>query len=74
MCAIVFRQIKLRSCPKIIWYILVILILKVGILIPLEIHVDVSAARVLNFVVSVSLELHLDVSIPLVLIRMFQYL
>jgi hypothetical protein len=48
MCAIVFRQIKLRSCPKISWYDLVPLILKVEVSMPLEVQVDVSRPLVLR--------------------------
>jgi len=75
MCAIVFRQIKLRSCPKICWYVLVLLILKVDVSVPPEAQVDVSATFVLKkTVVLVPLELQADVSIPLLLKRMFQYI
>jgi len=48
MCVIVFRQIKLRSCPKISLYVLVPVILKMGVSLPLEIKVDVSAPLVLK--------------------------
>ena len=43
-----FRQLKLRSCSKISWYVLVPVILKVDVWVPLEIQVDVSATFVLN--------------------------
>jgi len=36
MCVSDFRQIELRSCPKISWYILVPLIIKVDVSMPLE--------------------------------------
>jgi hypothetical protein len=48
MCAIVFRQIKVQSCPKIIWYDLVPLILEVDVSVPLEVQVGVSAPLVLK--------------------------
>ena len=41
MCAIDFRQIKLRSSPKISWYVLVPLMIKVDVSMPLEIQVNV---------------------------------
>ena len=56
MCAIVFRRIKLRSCPKICRYVLVPLILKVDVSMLLEVLVDVSAPLVLKSVVSVHLK------------------
>jgi hypothetical protein len=52
MCAIVFSQIKLRSCPKIRWYVLVPIILKVDVSMLLEVQVDVSAPLVLRIFVS----------------------
>jgi hypothetical protein len=48
MCAIDFRQIKLRSCPNISWYVLVPLILKVDVSMLLELQGDVSAPLVLK--------------------------
>jgi len=48
MCAIVIRQIKLRSYPKISSYVLVSVILKVEVSIPVEIQVNVSAPIVLK--------------------------
>ena len=51
MCAIVFRQINLRSCLKISWYVLVPVILKVDVSMLPEVQVDVSAPLV--FVMSV---------------------
>jgi hypothetical protein len=48
MCAIVFEQIKLRSCPIICRYVLVPLILKVDVSMLLEVLVDVSAPLVLK--------------------------
>jgi hypothetical protein len=48
MCSIVFRQIKLRSCPKISWYVLVLLIHKVNVSMPLELYVDISPTLVLK--------------------------
>jgi len=47
-CAIVFRHLKLRSCSKISWYVLVPHILKVDVAVPLEVQVDVSAPLVLK--------------------------
>jgi len=48
MCVSDFRQIKLRSCPKINWYILVPLILKVNVSMPVELQGDVSAPLALK--------------------------
>jgi hypothetical protein len=48
MYATIFRQIKLRSCSKISWYVLVLLIHEVDVSLPLEVQVDVSAHLVLN--------------------------
>jgi hypothetical protein len=42
MCTIVFGQIKLRYSPKMRWYIFVPLMLKVDVLIPAEVQMDVS--------------------------------
>jgi hypothetical protein len=46
MCAIIFKQIKLRSCPKISKYILLPLVLKLDASIPLELKVEISAPLV----------------------------
>jgi len=48
MYAIDFRQTKVRSCPKITWYIVVHLILKEDVEMPLEVQGDVSAPLVLK--------------------------
>jgi len=48
MCAIDFRQIILRSYPKISWYIVVHLILKVDVSMPLEVQGDISVPLVLK--------------------------
>jgi hypothetical protein len=48
MCSIVFRQIKLQSCPKISWYVLVPLIHNVDVSVPPEVQVGASATFVLK--------------------------
>ena len=48
MYAIDFRQIKVRSYPKISWYIVLHLILKEDVSMPLEVQGDVSAPLVLK--------------------------
>ena len=58
MCAIVFRQFKQLSGPKISWYVLVPVILKVGVSMPLEVQVDVSVPLEQKFDVSPHNSLH----------------
>jgi len=66
MCAIVFRQIKLRSCPKISFFFLIMVPvkLKVEVSMPLEEQVDVSVPLYLQVDVSPTLDLQVDVSVP----------
>jgi hypothetical protein len=54
MYAIDFRQIKVRSCPKISWCIVVHLIIKEDVSMPVEVQGDVSAPLVLKFFFSTS--------------------
>jgi hypothetical protein len=49
MCAIVFGQIILRYSPKIRWYLLMPLILKVDISMPLKVQVDASVPQELKW-------------------------
>jgi hypothetical protein len=49
MCAIVFRQIKLRSWPRISWYVLMSIIIEVDVTMPVELQVVVSVPPELNW-------------------------